>query len=185
MTVRNLRCACATVFLFVFVAGFSGVSFSGTAAAETKIAVVDVEALLASSQAAKSIKKQVDDKREVFLKDVKDEEDKLRAEQKAIEDKRAEMSKEDLLKKAQEFEKRRITARNTLQEKKAALDKSYSKAMNKLTGTIADVCQEIANERSIDLIITRQNIIIGSNSLDITQDVMSRMDKKLPSLSLE
>ena len=185
MIIRNIRSmplvALSVIFAVIF---FSGVSAS-PAYAETKIAVVDVDVILTSSKAAKSIKKQVDQKRNGFLDNVKKEEDKLRTKQKAIEEKRADMTREELVKKAQEFEERRIAARKKLQDKKAKLDKSYSKAMNKLTDMIDEVCQEIADEQKIDLIITRQNIIIGSKSLDITSEVMSRMNKNLPSLSLE
>jgi len=175
----------AVALVLLFVAGLPVGLSARPAHAETKIAVVDVEAILSSSKAAKSIKKQVDEKRKIFLESVKEQEDKLRAEQKEIEKKRADMSKEDLTKTAQNFEKRRIKARNTLQKKKSALDKSYSKAMNKLTETITEACQKIADEQKIDLVITRQNIIIGSKSLDITSDVMAQMDEKLPSLPLE
>lgn len=153
--------------------------------AEINIAVVDVDAILSGSKAAKSIKSQVDKKRKGFLKDVKTAEDKLRKEQKAIEAKRADMSKEELFKKAQEFEKGRMDARKSIQEKKAKLDKAYTESMKSLTKTIFDVCQEIADERGIDLVITRQNIIVGNLSLDITKDVMERMNKKLPKLSLD
>ncbi len=72
-----------------------------------------------------------------------------------------------------------------IQSQKSKLDSAYTKAMNKLTKSIYDVCQEIANERKIDLVITRQNIIVGSMSLDITKDVMERMNKGLPKLNLE
>lgn len=185
MAVRIWRSAFAVALVLLFVTGLP-VGLSARAAhAETKIAVVDIDSILSSSKAAKSIKAQVDEKRKTFLKSVKEQEDKLRTEQKAIEEKRADMSKEDLIKTAQDFEKRRIEARNTLQKKKSELDKSYSKAMNTLTDTITEVCQEIADEQKIDLIITRQNIIIGNNSLDITPNIMELMDKKLPSLSLK
>ncbi len=154
------------------------------ASAQINIAVVDVDRVLSEAKAAKSIQKQVDKKRAAFLSEVKKEEDKLRAEQKAIEAKRNDLSKDELIKKAQEFEKRRIDARNKIQSNKASLDKSYNKAMNKLTGIIYEATQEIADEDKIDLVITRQNIIVGNMSLDITQKVVARINKKLPKLDL-
>ncbi len=149
------------------------------------IAVVDVEKLLVDSKAAKSIKKQIDKKREEFLSKVKEAEEKLRKDQEAIEKEREKLSKEELVAKFQEFEKKRIKARGSIQKKKSELDKSYSDAMNLLTKTIFDVCQEIANEDGIDLIITRQNIIVGSKSLDITSKVLEKMDKKLPKIDIK
>ena len=178
MTFRNVRNTFSMAIVFLAL-------FTAPAMAQVNIAVVDVDAILAESKAAQSIKKQVNDKRNGFLANVKKEEDKLRTEQKEIEAKRAEMSKEELLKKAQDFEKRRLEARNSIQKKKTDLDKSYSEAMNTLTKVIFEVCQDIADERKIDLIITRQNIIVGSKSLDITAEVMQRMNKKLPNLTLK
>ncbi|MFP4098214.1 MAG: OmpH family outer membrane protein [Alphaproteobacteria bacterium] len=185
MTLQHVRMRIFVITLFIVIFGVSVTFKAHTACAQTTIAVVDVEAVLSLSKAAESIKNQVDDKRQAFLEDVKNEEEKLREEQKAIEKQRADMSKEELLEKAQNFERRRLAARKKLETKKAALDKSYSIAMTKLTEAVTAVCQDIANETEIDLIITRQNIVIGSKSLDITPEVMSMLDQRLPSLDLE
>ncbi len=161
------------------------ISFMPVAAnAEVNIAVVDIDKILSESKAAKSIQKQVKTKREGFLAKVKSEEDKLRAEQKAIENQRTDLSKEELIKKAQDFEKRRMAARKKIKTRKNKLDNSYTEAMAIMTKSIYDVCQAIADEEKIDLIITRQNIIVGSKSLDITKKVMVRLNKKVPSLNL-
>lgn len=165
-------------FVVIFIS--SGISF-----ASTTIAVVDVDSILSDSKAAKSLKLQVDDKRKSFIDNVKKEEDKLRKEQKAIEQKRDSLSKDELLKKAKEFEKGRMDARKSIQEQKGKLDKAYSKSMNMLTKVIFEVCHEIADERKIDLVITRQNIIVGNMSLDITKEVLGRLNKKLPNVALD
>ncbi len=174
----------------IFICSFFAVFSTTQVMAEVKIAVVDVEKILATSKAAESIRKQVENKRETFLKQVKTKEDKLRDEQKEMQSEleklpKEERTKENLIKKNQEYEKARIAVINDLDTQKKKLDKAYTEAMNKLTGTIFSVCQEIANERSIDLVITRQNIIVGSMSLDITKDVLDRMNKQLPNLALD
>ena len=116
---------------------------------------------------------------------MKKEEDKLRCRAEGIGRRSvASFPKEELVKKVQEFEAERLKARKSIQEQKAKLDKGYTEAMNTLTKVIFEVCQALADENKIDLIITKQNIIVGSNSLDITKQVMERLDKKLPSLSI-
>ncbi len=177
MRFRTLRNA-----LFVAILLFS---VTPAAHADTSIAVVDIDAVLSESKAAKSVKKQIARKRDGFLKQVKEEEEELRQEQKEIEAKRNDLSKEELIKKFQDFEKRRIAARNKIQEKKGHLDKSYGQAMNTLTKVIYDVCQEIAQEKDLDLVITKQNIVVASKALNITAEVMTRMNKKLPNLTLD
>lgn len=148
------------------------------------ISVVDIEQILTESKAAKSLKEQVDEKRKGFLAEVEKVEDELRASMKAIEKDSKTMKKEELMKKAQEFEKKRMDARKDIQAKKSKLDKAYTDAMNDLTKTIFEVCQKIAAERRIDLVITRQNIIVGSMSLDITADVLKNLDSALPTVQL-
>ncbi len=157
---------------------------SAHANAQVNIAVVDVERILSESDAAKSVQKQIDLKRKTFLDDVKKAEEKLRKQQKAIEGKRSKLSKEDLVKEAQKFEKERVKARAAIQSEKNKIEKAYTSAMSTITKTIFDVCQEIADKDNIDLIITRQNIIVGSRSLDITEKVMKLMNKKLPNLNV-
>ncbi|MBV1889380.1 MAG: OmpH family outer membrane protein [Proteobacteria bacterium] len=170
----------------IFVVAFSMLClFSSQANAQINIAVIDIDLILVKSKAAESVKNQVEEKRKSFLKDIKIEEDKLRVEQKSLEKKLNELSKEEFLKQRQGFENRRLVARKKIQNKKQELEKAYSKSMNVLTKSIYDVCQKIALEDKIDLIITRQNIVVGSMSLDITKKAMDRLNKKLPILHLK
>ncbi len=185
MTFRNMR---NTVLMALVL--LTGLTMQ--AHAETSIAVVDVEAILSQSLAAKSVQKQVTEKRSSFLSEVKkaedklrSEEDKLRTEQQSIQKNPTEAAEKAFTQKVQDFEKRKLDTRSSLQKKKATLDKSYSTAMNTLTKSIFEVCQTIAAEQKIDLILTKQNIIVGTQSLNITATVMESLDKKLPKLSLK
>lgn len=172
-----------TVFLFILTVFPLHIAYAETTS--MVIRVVDVEYILTKSKASLSVQKQVEQKRKVFLDNVKKKEAALIQQQKDIEKGREKLSQEEFIKKAKGFEKQRIETRNTIQKEKIALDKSYAAAMTKITDTIVTVTQEIANEKKIDLVVTRQNIIVGSMALDITKDVMDRLNKKLPKLSLK
>ena len=104
MMFRSLRTTLLIAFAFVLI--------SPTAAkAELTIAVVDVDYVMSQSSAAKSIKKQVEKKHESFMDKVREEEKKLLADKKEIESKSKEdISREDLMKKMQEYEKKRFEA---------------------------------------------------------------------------
>lgn len=170
---------------FVFFATFVVLAMPVSARAELSIAVVDIEKILSEAKASKAVQKQVEDLRKSFLSEVETAEKKLRKEQTEIQEKREGMSQEDLAKKVQALSQSQMEARKKIQERKAKLDTAYTEAMNKLTKTIYEVCQKIADEREIELIITRQNIIVGSMSLDITADVLKEIDTTLPKLSVD
>lgn len=174
-----------SILKLLALAMFAVVLVPSYARAELSIAVVDIEKILSESKAAKSVQSQVDEKRKTFLSEVEAAEKKLRDEQVAIESKRETLSKEELTEKAKGFETSRMEARKKIQDTKAKLDQAYADAMNKLTKTIYEVSQKLADERKIDLIITRQNIIVGSMSLDVTKDVLEKLDAALPTLSLD
>lgn len=166
-------------------AAATGAVTSQEGARAINIAVVDIEAILSASKAAKSIKSQVEEKRKGFIAEVEKAEKSLRESQKAIEKESKTLSKEDLMKKAQAFEKNRLAIRKDIQGKKSKLDQAYTESMTSLTKAIYDVCQKIADQKKIDLVITRQNIIVGSMALDITGEVMKNLDEALPKLELK
>lgn len=175
--------------LFVFFVAFAPLVMA--AEGGLSIAVVDVEKILVESKAAQSVKKQIDEKRNDFLSDVEKTEKGLRDQQQEIQKAASALPKEelstnkDLAEKAKKFDEKRAAEKGRLQTKKEKLDEAYSVAMGKLTKAIYDVCQTIADERKFDLVITRQNIIVGNKSLDITADVLTQLDQKLPTLALD
>jgi Skp family chaperone for outer membrane proteins len=178
-------CILRTLFLASFFCFVISPVYAQDAAKQTVIAVVDIEKILEKSKAAVSVQGQVSEKRKSFLTEVETAEKSLRETQKAIEKESKTLSKEELMKKAQEFETKRLDARKSIQEKKGKLDAAYTEAMNLLTKNIYEVCQKIADEQKIDLVITRQNIIVGNMALDITAEVLKRMDESLPTLDLK
>ena len=196
MGLYSMRYALVVAVLLV---GFSGYAFLSVQAQDQaapqavatgevqglKISVVDIDKILSASKAAKTLKAQVEEKRKGFIAEVEKAEKSLRESQKAIEKESKTLSKEDLMKKAQEFEAKRLEARKAIQDKKSKLDAAYTEAMNSLTQKIYEVCQKIADEQKIDLVITRQNIIVGSMALDITDAVLKGLDDALPSVELK
>ena len=196
MGLYSMRYALVVAVLLV---GFSGYAFWSVQAQDQaapqavatgevqglKISVVDIDKILSASKAAKTLKAQVEEKRKGFIAEVEKAEKSLRESQKAIEKESKTLSKEDLMKKAQEFEAKRLEARKAIQDKKSKLDAAYTEAMNSLTQKIYEVCQKIADEQKIDLVITRQNIIVGSMALDITDAVLKGLDDALPSVELK
>lgn len=169
-----------TFFVFAFMT-----FIPAQANAEISIAVVDIHKILSESKAAKSVKAQVKSKREGFVKEVKSAEDALRKDQKKLEEAKDKVSKEELMKQFRSFEKKRLDARKKLQEKQKGLDQAYNKAMADLSKSIFGVCQKIADEGKIDLVITKDNIIVGNKALDITAEVLENLNKILPKLALD
>jgi Skp family chaperone for outer membrane proteins len=150
-----------------------------------KIAVVDIQALLKDSKAAKSIESQLTGIRKNFQSEVDAEEKSLRAKEKAIMDEKPKLKEEELKAKASDFQKDVAASQKKIQDKKAKLDKAIATAIGTLRSEIVKDVAEIGDKQNLDLVLARTDVVIVSKSLDITQQVLERLDAELPSVTVK
>lgn len=170
--------------ILVFSALFCFVAAPAAHAADVSIAVVDVEALMSESAAAKSIKDQVQVQSDKFEAEMQALEKQLTADLEKLKKDSEKLSSEEKEKKGAEFFQKRAESKKTLKKRFSALRKGENQALTKLTDAIFEVCAKLAEERKYDLVITRANVIVGSKTLDITADVMKNLNATLPSVKM-
>ena len=153
-------------------------------AADLTIAVIDMQQILSESEAAKSIKTQIDARREALKKEASALETDWKKARDAAIAKRAEMSKEDLAKAEQDLNKKLVENRSKIQKSQNALEGSMDQAVNELRKNLVEVTSALATEKKIQLVITKQNVVIGDMSLDITKEVMTRLNAKVKNIKL-
>jgi outer membrane protein len=153
--------------------------------AETSIAVVDAQAILTQSEAAKSVEKQISDYKAKFLDELSKQEQSLRESEKKLGEERATLRKEDFTAKAKQLEEKFIQTGSVTQTKKRAMDKASSSAVSKLHAKLYEIVQVIAKEKGYNLVITKQNVIVGEQSIDITEEAMTRFNEQLPTITLD
>lgn len=164
---------------------FSKTTFAETAEAKSQlIAVVDVDRLLSSSKAGKSIQEQHSKKRANFQKEFSKLENKLiDAEKQLVKDKES-LSPEDFAKKRQGFEKEFQETRRLFQKRRNALEKGLADAFKTLRKIIIQTTAEVSDERKFDIVLTRESVVIVNKNMDITNEVLKRMDKKISNIPL-
>ena len=64
------------------------------------------------------------------------------------------------------------------------LKKMRDNAANKLLTTINEILKEYSVKNSISLMIDKKNIVIGKSQLDITNDILVLLNKKISKISL-
>lgn len=150
-----------------------------------RIAVVDIQALLKDSKAAKSIEKQISTMRTGFQAEVEKAEKDLRSKEQAILAERDKLSEEQLKTKVEAFQKDVTASQKKVQDRKTALDKSVSEALNKLRGEIVKVVADIGDKQNLDLVLARTDVVIVDKTLDITAEVLKRIDSTLPDVKVQ
>ncbi len=177
---RKIYLACSVVLIAVISFGFSV-----QAQAQSKIAVVDVQKVMSESKGAKSIQKQLEEQRRIFQEEFSKHERELMEDQKALVEGRADMSPEDFAKKRDQFEGQLLETRKLVQKRQQALEKAAGDAIGALRNEVVKIVAELAEKNGYDIVVTKQNVILAEKEMDITSQVMSKLDKSLKQIELK
>lgn len=172
------------VSLFVLCALWLGAGLPARAEAPVSVAVVDVRALLAKSEAGKSLQAQLDRRRESFQKDFAETEKRLQKTGQEIAGQRSSLSVADFEKKKKAFEEDVAKSKKRLEDRKQSLDKAFIESVNQIRAKIVSLSTDLARERGYRLVVSRENVIVVDKGLDVTEEVLARMNKALPDLKL-
>ena len=149
---------------------------SARAADGLSVALVDVEKILTESKASKSLQGQIKTKREAFQKEFSAKEKELKATETAIISEKEKLSAEEFAKKRKAYEEKILETRKLFQKRRNGLDTGINKAMGELRQAIVEAASDIAEEKKYDIVLTRDSVLLADKALDITPDVLKKLD---------
>jgi len=149
-----------------------------------KIAIIDIDAIRLHAAVVKDIRSQIVKFRKLYQATIQKEEEELRNANQELARKRAILTPEAYAQERRKFEQRLANVQRLLQTRKQDLDKAQGDAMSKVEGILNGIVLEMAKEKGLDLILRKNQTVLGAKSLHITKEVLDILDKKLPSLEL-
>jgi Skp family chaperone for outer membrane proteins len=180
-----------TILKTIFFSLMCVVAFAGAAYAETSpkmpspvIAIVDVQRILQESSASKSVQKQLEVQRSTFQNEIEKEENSLRQAEQTLSKQRTQLSAQDYSDREQQLRQRFSTVENHVQARRKVLDQSYADAMSAVRSALLDVVSSVAHERGANLVIVKQQALWTDQPLDITDEVLNRLDLKMPKIDV-
>jgi len=174
-----------TLFLFTFFLSFGVVQAGAPSKLPTPvIAIVDVQRILQESLASKSVQKQLEAQRAKFQKEIGKEENSLREAEQNLAKLRTQLSAQVYAEREQQLRQRFLSVENHVQSRRKVLDLSYTDAMNAVRAALLDVVGMVAHERGANLVVVKQQALWTDQPLDITDEVLKRLDQKIPSIDV-
>jgi Skp family chaperone for outer membrane proteins len=150
-----------------------------------KIAVVDVGLVFRESAAVNSINAQLRPYLEKFRADAAEAEKELRDTQEELARRQATVSTADAhTAERLELEQRALEAQNKMLGRKRSLDQTQAAAMRQVETTLNNTVAEIFTERKLSLILRRDQTAFFNPSMDITEEVIKRLDQRLPTVEI-
>ena len=153
--------------------------------AEQKIVVLDLKYVLNNSKAGKGAQDYLRNSLNNNEKKFADMEKKLKKEENDLLAKKTVLSKEEYTKKSDSLRKKVIDYQS---ERRSALDKiqtQRAKARETLLKKVDPILDAYIKENNISLVIDKRNMLGGSSEIDITQTIVKKLNKELPSLNLK
>ena len=153
--------------------------------AEQKIVVLDMKYVLNNSKAGKGaqdyLKKTFQDNQKKFS----DYEKALKKEEKDLLEKKTILNKEEYTKKTNDLRKKVIDFNS---DRKAAIDKitiQRSEYRKTLLKKLDPILNTYIKENNISLVLDKKDMLGGNPEFDITQLIIEKLNKELPSLNLK
>ena len=169
------------IFFFLIFFVFTS---NNTTLAEINISFVDVDYIYSNSKIGKKIdnqlkseKKKINDKLTSYQKNIKDEKEKLINQKKIISEEKFKNQAIDIEKQIKKYNKLISDNNNSFIKYKTEIKSLFLKKL-------MNIVREYAEVNSIQLILNKKDIIIGQNDMDISNDILKLVNKKMNDIKL-
>ena len=146
---------------------------------------LDFKYILNESDAGKKAQTFLKQKLENGLKSLKEKEKRIQDEEKKIIEQKKIISPEEYKKQVTAL---RIKVSSLQKERNQLLDsisKQRSKARNELLKNLNPIIKDYMKEKTIRMVIDKKSLLLADENLNITKEIISRLNKKLKSIKLD
>ena len=149
------------------------------------IAVLDLNGIMRNATSTKEIRTQITKFRTTFEQEIKKEQQVLRDANQELARKRSLLSPEAFAEERQKFEQQVVSVQRLGQEKRKILENAQNASMLEVENILNEVVKKVATKRGFSLVIRRAQTVVLDSSIDITKEVLTQLNKRLPTIKVE
>lgn len=181
-----IKAAIALVALSVSaLPGFALAQAAGNKVPPAIIAVIDSQRVNREAAALKNARQQLEQFRFSFQSEIAKEEEKLRAEEQEIARQRSVLAPEAFEQRRQAFQAKVVDLQKRIQERSQSLEKMLNGVREQVTVQVIEILKGLAQERGFNMVLDRAQVqIFIGDSIDITPEVLKRLDQRLPTVKV-
>ena len=168
---RKFRLKLIYIIIFFFISTYSTNIFSQT------IAIVNLQSLIDNNQSYKKIIKKIELDQQKYLQDFDVKENELVVILNEIEESKLILSEDEINIQIEEYNNQLSDFTILIEEFNSHYQNQIIDIRETILKEIITLLEEYAFENRVDLILDSTSYLIASNSLDITNDINSELDK--------
>ncbi|MBT5051532.1 MAG: OmpH family outer membrane protein [Rhodospirillaceae bacterium] len=179
-----IRLAIVVLCVSIFPAGQFAIA-QGKAQKPMRFAVINLQMILREAAATKTIRPQIEKLKKSYEVQFKKYEKELRATDQDLQKQRTILSPEAYASKRKAFKQRVNSLQRDVQTVQRLLDHAGRNALGKVHRAFHEIRVEIAKEKALDFIFPRSGLLHFNPKYDISGDVLKRLNKRLPSVTVK
>ena len=145
---------------------------------------IDFKYILNQSDAGKKAQAALKNKLEKGIKSLKEKESLVQEEEKKIIKQKKVLSAEEYKKNVNDLRKKVSSLKKERNNLLDGVAKQRSKARSELLKNLNPILADYMKEKQIRMVVDKKNILLADENLDITNEIMSLLNKKLKSIKL-
>jgi len=146
---------------------------------DKKVVFIDMDLIFGKSLVGKSLNEKIKSLDQNNKKELKKIEDQIKLEDEKINSQKNILSETELKNKISELNKMIQKYKNISDEKNKNLKKIKIDSSKIILKNLNPILSEYSKKNSISLVLQKKDIIIGINELNITDDIIEILDKKI------
>jgi outer membrane protein len=172
-----------TIILLCWVAS-PGIAHATDPLPPAVAAVIDYQRILREARAARTVRDQVEGRRQLYQEEIAKEEQRLHEVDKDLASQRNALDPEAFDTKRQTFERDVAAVQRMAQERRRQLDQVAAVALGEVRAAMIEVVGELAQSRGFNLVLPSSGLLLFSPEIDLTEEVLLRLDQKLPNIKV-
>jgi Skp family chaperone for outer membrane proteins len=153
-------------------------------APDPAIAIIDTQALLEKSEAAKSARQQIEKLRLDLVQSLSAQQQELRQAGQALARERASLSEDVFQQRMRDVMQKNAELQKETQEQQTRLSAASRAASQKIENVVHEIVDELKKEHRYALVVVRSSTMGKPTVPDITDAVLGRLDRRLPKVDV-
>ena len=149
------------------------------------IAVVDMQRIVGQSLAAVKVRSYIENKKEEFGTELKNEEQELKIIQEDLASQRSIMPPDEFAELEGSFRKRVESLQQMVAERNQLLEEMLSKSVQVIQLEAIKIITEIGKEKGLALTLDTSTVVIAANSINISSSVIELLNINLPEVDMD
>ena len=147
-------------------------------------AIIDVQRVMRESTAVKSLSRDIEERKGRYQGELRKKEESLRKADRELLRQRSILSAEAYAQKRGELEREVATHQREARKRKRELEQLFASGMSKVRNELRKIAKEIAEERGLDLILSKATVVTVKPKFEITKEAVNRLNARLPEVPL-